>query len=631
LYLVCETVIITRHVKPQAERAVKHVLITDARELAALGAARSLGRAGHHVTLVDINDIGDIGDPAGPAGLAARIDRDSLFTASRGSRYVSAVRAAPDPWAAQGAYRRWLADEVRRGGYDAVLPISEASVVAAAALRPSLPQVRWLIPGDEPLRCALSKHHATRAAQAAGLLTPPTAFFDFGDFGDKDRAADPGTDLSRIAGLRYPLIVKTDNQELPDGRYRKGSAARADHPDEAAALLAEGRARGARLIVQELVPGHGAGVFLLRHGGRTLLRFAHRRLHEVPYTGGYSSLRESCHDEPLLAQAEALLASIGYEGVAMVEFRRTQDGRAYFLEINGRLWGSLALALHAGVDFPAALLSCMTGAPPDAPPADYPDGVRCRNVLPGEIRYLGSVLRAPREDHPPGRLRTAIEFVALSVDPSVRHDHLWRDDPGPAVIQAAGVGAVTLARAARALGHRALRAQERVLLARARRRAQGLLASLRGDDEATLLFLCYGNICRSPFAARYWNRRLGELGLAGPRAISAGLHEKEGRQTPARYQVLARALGVELADHRSLRLRPEAARQAGAIFVMDGANLRGLDPRDRDKAIPLGMFARRPGQSIEIADPYDLPLAAARRSYEHLVAALEGLLQGFIR
>lgn len=608
---------------------MKQVLITDARELAALGAARSLGRAGHRVVLVDVED---------PAGIAARIDRDSLFAASRGSRYVRAVRIAPDPWKAQGAYRRWLADEVRRGGHDAVLPISEASAVAAAALRPALPQVRWLLPGDEALRCALSKHSATRAAQAAGLLTPRTAFLDFGG-GDIDRD---------ISGLRYPLIVKTDNQELPDGRYRKGSAARADHPDETAALIAEGRARGARLIVQELVPGRGAGVFLLRHGGRTLLRFAHRRLHEVPYTGGYSSLRESCHDDPLVAQAEALLASIGYEGVAMVEFRRTEDGLAYFMEINGRLWGSLALALHAGVDFPLGLLDCMAGDPSAGPdpasgpgPADYPDGVRCRNVLPGELHHLGSILRAPDG---PDRLRAVSEFVALSVDPSIHHDHLWWDDPGPALVQATGMGAVALGRAARAVRHKALRAHERLLLALARRRAQGVIDALRGDEAATLLFLCYGNICRSPFAARYWNRRLGELGLSGPRAISAGLHEKEGRETPARYQVLARAFSVELADHRSQRLRPEMAHQAGAILVMDGANLRGLlgalpgaRVRDWDRAVPLGCFAPRDmprgmiDQGIEIADPFDLPLAAARRSYAHLVAALEGLLRCFTR
>ena len=48
---------------------------------------------------------------------------------------------------------------------------------------------------------------------------------------------------------------------------------------------------------------------------------------------------------------QQLLDSIGYQGVAMVEFRRGSDGQDYFLEINGRLWGSLPLALHAGVDF----------------------------------------------------------------------------------------------------------------------------------------------------------------------------------------------------------------------------------------------------------------------------------------
>ena len=73
----------------------------------------------------------------------------------------------------------------------------------------------------------------------------------------------------------------------------------------------------------------------MRFGGAVRLAFAHRRLHEIPYWGGYSSFRESCSDEQLAALGAAMLDATGHDGVAMVEFRRSRvDGQPYFLEIN---------------------------------------------------------------------------------------------------------------------------------------------------------------------------------------------------------------------------------------------------------------------------------------------------------
>src|SRR4029453_10687251 len=81
--------------------------------------------------------------------------------------------------------------------------------------------------------------------------------------------------------------------------------------------------------------------------------FQHRRLHELPLSGGGSTYRVSqAVDQRLRDYASALMAALDWTGVAMVEFRvDRQTGDAVLMEINGRFWGSLPLSSRAGLAF----------------------------------------------------------------------------------------------------------------------------------------------------------------------------------------------------------------------------------------------------------------------------------------
>ena len=99
--------------------------------------------------------------------------------------------------------------------------------------------------------------------------------------------------------------------------------------------------RGRLGAAAALAPGDGIGVELLMDHGRPLAAFQHRRIQEVPPTGGASALRESVELDPdLYDHAVALLRELGWTGLAMVEFRRGADGVGNLMEINGRVWGS---------------------------------------------------------------------------------------------------------------------------------------------------------------------------------------------------------------------------------------------------------------------------------------------------
>jgi hypothetical protein len=75
----------------------------------------------------------------------------------------------------------------------------------------------------------------------------------------------------------------------------------------------------------------------------------------------------------------------------MVEFKVTDNGSPYLMEVNTRFWGSLQLAIDAGVDFPWLLYQLACDTRPDAV-AEFRPGIRLRWLL-GDIDSLYLTLR----------------------------------------------------------------------------------------------------------------------------------------------------------------------------------------------------------------------------------------------
>jgi predicted ATP-grasp superfamily ATP-dependent carboligase len=105
-------------------------------------------------------------------------------------------------------------------------------------------------------------------------------------------------------------------------------------------------------IVQEYIVGEGYGFFAFYDEGVCKRIFSHHRLREYPVTGGASVCAESYHDEKLKDYGTRLLDALKWNGVAMVEFKKDRNSGDYkLMEINPKFWGSLQLALSAGVAF----------------------------------------------------------------------------------------------------------------------------------------------------------------------------------------------------------------------------------------------------------------------------------------
>lgn len=142
----------------------------------------------------------------------------------------------------------------------------------------------------------------------------------------------------------------------------------------------------------------------------------------------------------------------------------------------------------------------------------------------------------------------------------------------------------------------------------------------------TILVVCHGNICRSPFAAGLLTRALGPAGVL---VASAGF-VSPGRPAPAEGSIAAARRGVDLSAHRSQLLTPVLVAEAQIIIVMDARQQRMVCERfGRSVAdvLLLGDLDPDPIATRAIHDPVEQPLEAFEGSY----ARIERCVGAFLR
>jgi hypothetical protein len=315
----------------------------------------------------------------------------------------------------------WLRAYVRRHDVRAIVPSEDF----LCAVRPAFPELARLLPvtpDETTLYAGLSKCDVASAlcsSPAQSGITdnlPPTLLVNL-----DDRLPD----RAELEALGTPLYIKVDLGSARAGR--NSATSRVASATAARRQLADLAPHFTRALVQGYVPRRGAGVCVLRWRGELLAEFMHLRLHEVPHTGGQSSLRQSWWHQAIRDDALAKLRHLGWEGVAMMEYRwepRSDEFR--FIELTGRFWGSLHLALHAGVDFPAMLLDAFHGRPP-APVTRFPLNARSRWTFPKEVQYVRSRL-GDRRLRIRSRIWSLVEFGLLFLDARVHADLLFPGD-----------------------------------------------------------------------------------------------------------------------------------------------------------------------------------------------------------
>lgn len=528
-----------------------------------------------------------------------------------------------------------LSKLIQTGNYDTLIPCSDPGLVAVSEHYDLLAPLLYVCcPPPDIVRRVLDKSQTLEAAMRSGILTPET--YNLPDI-------DALEELRREP--RFPLIAKPlskVNENLHTFKMRYFES----FEDLQNAFIAE-PLFGARNLLQEYCVGEGVGIELLLHEGEPLAIFQHRRLREFPVTGGGSVASVSEPLNPVLVeQAVTLLREIGWQGVAMVEFRYDPvQRRAVLMEVNGRYWGSLPLAISAGFEFPFYEWQLAHGEMP-SPPVSYRPGLPFR-WLSGDIRRVVSLFsESPNDGFPrPSKWSESFRFVTDFAAPTCPAIWSWRDPlaalaelkdtiksiVGGFLRRIKGNIKRTLAQY-RYLGRRNTIAYLRLHALH----AIGLKRNLPPRNFTgirSVLFVCHGNIIRSPMAEALLHKYLADFDVEIS-VSSAGFIEEPEEQADQRARILAREFGVSLDDHRPRALTPELIEQTDIIFIMDYLNearMRVRYPLAKSKTFYLGAYtADQERRCVEIADPNLATLADVRRCYQVIDAHVQKLFNALI-
>lgn len=366
------------------------VLVTEGENRASLAVTRSLGRYGCKVIVTG--------------------EREKNLASC--SRYCTARYIAPSPLSDNEGYLNAMLDIVSSQNVDVLFPMTEPATLLLAENMEKLPQSTILAcPDLAKIQTVFDKSAVFRLAEEHGVAIPWTLFVDNRkDFHQKKQAVQ-----------RFPLVVKPSRSRIPvkDGFLAAG----VKYAEDMAALeklYQTEKSLDFPSMIQEKIIGPGTGLFTLFEDDHHLALFSHQRILEKPPSGGVSVVCESVHlDQEMVEASRRLLAAVGWQGVAMVEFKRdVRDGQAKLMEINGRFWGSLQLAIVSGMDFPVLFLQQLTGSRQSDPVKDtYQVGLRMKWFL-GTLDHLLIRLRhrdASLNLHPGAGTKTdaIIEFFKL--------------------------------------------------------------------------------------------------------------------------------------------------------------------------------------------------------------------------
>jgi len=539
----------------------------------------------------------------GRRGLDVHVAWHSDESPAARSRYIRVKHQLPTPWDSPNTWKAPFCELLQIEGFDLVIPCNDPSLIPLQDHRDEVERfARIACLNDSAYAVAFDKQESIRLAESLGISVADSRLIcDSQDAGEA------------VETFGFPLILKPLKSYTADRLGQRNNVYRVENRTQMDKRVRELSARGP-ILAQEFFAGIGAGVEFLAYEGRLLATFQHVRLHE-PESGGGSSHRKSETINPELLEAtEELVAALEYTGVGMVEFRiDPASGRWIFIEINGRFWGSLPLAIASGADFPSYLYDCAVHGRHEFPQS-YRVGIRCRNLMKDVAwyreRFVG-VLRRRRGLWRFGRdvVSDLLGLVLLRE----RSDTFVLDDLRPGFAEMQQLTGMIVTRSAAKLGA-GIRRLPPVTWWQGSRARQAFQRARR------IVFICKGNICRSPFAEHY----LRGLLPASVDVSSCGYFPQSDRPSPAAALRAADNFGVSLETHRSRVVCESDLEAADVIFVFDEENRRTIRtrfPQLKKRIHLLGCLNSR--GPLHIADPYGGDELHFRQTYQTIKNAVD--------
>jgi len=469
---------------------------------------------------------------------------------------------------------------------------------------------RFAAPNDLGFRVTNRKDETIALAVTCGLHVPRTI-----------RVSDPADAGRTVHPFSYPVVLKPIVSHTL-GRADRLRVRLVHSADELSQRLPE-MAAASPVLVQEFCPGTGLGLSVLARRGEVTAAFQHERVHEPPEGGAGSYRRSAPLSSDLLQSVQRFCREVEWDGPAMFEFKQEGGGVPVLMEVNGRFWGSLALAIHAGVDFPRLLYES-TVYDRTTRVFDYRVPLYVRHTT-RDVGWLFANARASRNRRDVIHVPVAqLASEALNLPRGrERFDLESVSDPMPAIM-----GWLSLAREFYTGAKQRLVGSLRVAAARRRmtqlRGSPALVERIRA--ARSVLFVCQGNINRSAVAERVLTHRF-RAASSGTTVASAGFDPRAGRRSTAISRDVARDLHVDLQDHVSTPLTGAMLARFDLIVVMEvgqAAGIRALDARAGRNCIVLALLDPE-GGPLDISDPDGKPRSTFSAVYTRIVRCVEQL------
>ena len=493
--------------------------------------------------------------------------------------------------------------------YDLIIPCSDQFIIPIMTHIDQLSEYRFAIPNKKAYDYFYDKFQTRELAIDCNVPIAPGRLLNEND--------DSNT---LILEFGLPLIIKPRCSFSLDTLYSRNRVHVLKTKKDVELLLYRIRKHD-DYLVEGYFLGEGAGISILACEGEVLLSFQHQRVHEPP-DGGGSSYRKSVTLDPELGECVAALAKkADLTGVSMFEFKinsKTKD--AVLVEANARFWGSLPLAVGAGIDFPYHLFRLLVN---NEKPGNitYRTNYYGRNFT-SDVYCLIRGLEASRSKEGFGIIfhltKWCLGFTRILLGKEEIDSFSWRD-PVPALLE--------FGMLLKELGLKILKLLpfNKSYISRVQRKRFLRAWETCRNRTRRIAIICSGNICRSPFADHVLKRCLGEIGVSAD-VRSFGLIPCSGRRCPKNAIDSAQNFDVDLSNHISAYAKDDDLLGSDIILIFDNKNASGIsarNPSKRQAVFKIGSLC-----SIgEISDPYGGESLDFIQSYEKIVYCVNKIVQ----
>lgn len=309
------------------------------------------------------------------------------------------------------------------------------------------------------------------------------------------------------------------------------------------------------------------------------------------------------------------MKALNYTSIAMLEYKYNFETDEWiFIEINARFWGSLPLAVAAGANFPYFLFQMLLDHKKEFR-QKYNENLFCRNFIMDFNWFLANLKHdktdKTKETVPLWKVFTEIRNIILFRE---RSDTFVLDDMMPGFREVSSF-----------IGSKWNRIRSKALTlgytktTLCKQRDVRKLSDLRKGAN-NILFVCKGNICRSPFAEFDLKVKSDAFHVT-----SAGYFPKSNRLTPDNGVAAANDLSaLDLQVHRSKIINHEMVIRNDIIFVFDVQNMIEVTsrfPEAKHKTFFLGVLGE--GGKVFIEDPYGKSIDEFKHTYQRIGGAID--------